>query len=302
MICREYCDHEITVPFVMEAARAQAVKAGLAPNEVVDFAHFFAEQYNPFGDDLRSRLHTILPDKYFTKDAQVVYFPGCVSIYNFPEIIKDTFRIFEAAGIDYISCFDSPIQCCGFPVSTLGLEEESKKVMASVAKELSNAKVVISSCPTCAYLLKSKYPELGFKLTSKIYHFTEFAWPLLEEGKIKPTNLMKKTVMYHDPCYLGRYLDVYEQPRKILTEICREPIAEFSWNKKSSYCCGGGGGLPTSFATIARDITQKRLEEFYEGEPKLLVSACPSCLRSFQKVDDKIELLDIASVLARSLK
>jgi len=101
MLCREYCDYLVEIPPVMIAAREKGVAERIAPHEVIEFRNFFAQQNNPFGDNLRARVKTLVPEVYFNTEAQVAYFAGCAEIYHFPQIVQDTFRVFEAMEIDY---------------------------------------------------------------------------------------------------------------------------------------------------------------------------------------------------------
>lgn len=301
MLCREYCDHEIEVPAVMLAAREKAVADRMQPQESAEFERFFSERHNPMGDDLAARLRTLLPSSLFNPDAQVVYFPGCVMIYNYPQTIKNTFRVLEAMDINYVACYDAEVPCCGVPLHDQGYQEAFAKNAQELGRKLSKAKVIITGCPSCAYTLKVQLPQAGVQLTDRIYHMTEFLAPLVAEGKLPIRRPYTKRLIYHDPCYLGRYLHVFDQPRQLLNEVCREPIEEFSWHRQKSYCCGGGGGIPVTNPVMARDIAQKRLVEVHEGEKKSLVTACPSCMRAFEKADDSVEVLDVVDVLARCI-
>ena len=301
MLCREFCDHEIEVPPVMHAARNEAVRQKLQPQEVVEFHQFFREQQNPFGDDLAARLRSTLPASLFNADAQVVYFPGCSLIYNYPQTIKNTFKVLEAMDVNYVACYDAETPCCGIPLYDTGYLDDFKKNAEALGKKLGRAKVIITGCPSCAWALKARLPEVGVQLTERIYHLTEFLAPLVEEGKLPVRRPFARRVIYHDPCYLGRYLGVYEQPRKLLNEVCREPLIEFSWKEKHSYCCGGGGSIPTTNPVMTREIARERLHEVNDGEKKTLVTACPTCMRSFQKADERVDVMDLVDVLARCL-
>ena len=301
MACSEYCDHDIAIPPVMRAGRRIAVEQGIAPDEVLRFGTFFRENSNPVGDDLAKRVRDLVPDQFINPDAQVIYWPGCAAIYSCPEIVTDTFRIFEAIGVDYVSVWPGDLQCCGEPIDTLGFDGEHKKHIAKLHKDLRKYKQIISGCPACVYNLKIRFAEEGFPLTDKIYHITEFLAPFFSQGKVPLGKLFEQRAIYHDPCYLGRYLEVYDAPRQILQSVCSEPIVEFGWNREHSYCCGGGGGLPVSARETASGIARERLRDYYEGEKKVLVSACPSCERTFQKEGEDVWTMDIVNVIAKAL-
>lgn len=301
LMCREYCDHDIEIPPIMEQARSMAVQKQVEPVEVADFKLFFGEHKNPVGDNLRARVRAILPDKYFQKSAQVVYWPGCSSIYSLSKNILDTFTLFEALGVDYVSCWDGDLQCCGFPLATLGLTDDYEKQSKQVADELAGYKTIISGCPTCVYMFKARYLQEGKKLTTKVYHITEFLAPLIAQGKLPVKKPFPTQVMYHDPCYLGRYLDVYDEPRQILSEVLREALVEFSYKNKDAMCCGGGGGMPTTKPALSYQIAKDRLKEFYEGPEKVLCTACPTCEKHFSKVDENLVVMDIVNILAKCI-
>jgi len=302
MICREYCEHRNDVAAAMLAARAESISRGIVTKEVESFRAFFSKHDNPMGDDLHAHLQSHLASKYFVKEAQVVYFSGCSAIYQSPQNIADTFKIFEALGIDYVGAYPGKIQCCGAPLRFLGLEKEFVEHAKKVYRQLGRYKVIISGCPSCVYEFKAVYPEFDLKLTPRVYHITEFLWPFFQQGKVQIKRQYPKSVMYHDPCYLGRYLDIYEAPRKIIDEVCREQLIEFSWNRKSSYCCGGGGGLPITYPDVAKTVVQKRLAEFMEKKDAVLATACPSCQRHFSKHSSGIEILDVTNLVAWALE
>jgi Fe-S oxidoreductase len=301
MLCREYCDHDLEIPPVMEAARTMAVEKQVEPVEVADFKLFFGEHNNPVGDNLQQRVRAILPDRYFNKDAQVIYWPGCTAIYNMPKNVTDTFDIFDAMGIDYVGCWDGDEACCAYPLATLGLMDEYEKLSKKVTELLSGYKTIISGCPTCVYMFKSRYLQEGKKLTPKVYHITEFLAPMIAEGKLPLKKTFPQACMYHDPCFMTRYLHIYDQPRQILQEVLREPLGEFSYCRDDGMCCGGGGGLPISQPGLSRQIAMDRLKEFREGKEKVLVSACPTCERHFQKWDDSLKVMDIVNILAKCI-
>jgi Fe-S oxidoreductase len=158
MLCREHCDHEIEVPPVMLAARVQANRDGLQPQEVVEFNQFFASRRNPFGDDLGMRLRGILPASLFNPEAQVVYFPGCSMNYNYPQTSKTPSSSSRRWRSITWPAMTGAVPCCGVPLQ-IGGEDEFKRNALALAKTLSKAKVIISGCPSCVHALKVRFPR-----------------------------------------------------------------------------------------------------------------------------------------------
>jgi Fe-S oxidoreductase len=83
-----------------------------------------------------------------------------------------------------------------------------------------NVKQIITSCPHCLNTLKNEYPQFGGDF--KVVHYTQFVADLIKQGKLKLTNELNSKITYHDPCYLGRYNNVYEEPRRILQSISKQ--------------------------------------------------------------------------------
>lgn len=301
LLCRQYCDHLIEVPPVMVAAREKAVAEGVAPVEVGEFRGRWSRHNNPFGDDLRTRVKTLVPETYFAKEAQVLFFAGCRQIYHHPSVVKDTFKVFEAMGIDYVACHEGEAMCCGAPLRELGLRDEYEKNASALAERLGGYKVIISGSPACVYELKVMYRQMDLKITPKVYHTTEFLWPMVKEGNFVVRKPFPRKIMYHDPCTLGRYLGVYDAPRSLLAHVLREEMGEFSRNRAESECCGGYGGLTITDEKLASHIAKDRLGEFLESDAATLVTACPACADQFQTADKKIEVMDLISLLARCL-
>jgi Fe-S oxidoreductase len=302
MQCNAFCDHGIAVPPVMRESRAMALDAGMAPDSVLRFGTFFSEYHNPLGDDLGRRVRDLVPGSLIEADAQVIYWPGCSAVYSYPEMITDTVKVLEAIGVDYVGVWADDLMCCGEPIDTLGFAKEHKDHLAKLHKQLRKYKQILSGCPACVYNLKVRFAEAGFPLTAKIYHVSEFLAPFFHRGEVPLGRLFDQPVIYHDPCFLGRHLEVYDPPRQVLAAVCSEPVQEFSWNRNHSYCCGGGGGVPVTARETSVAIANHRLREAGEGVRKVLVSACPSCLRTFQKADPQVRLMDLVNVVARALR
>ncbi|MBZ0273280.1 (Fe-S)-binding protein [bacterium] len=300
MVCREVCDYDIDVPRVMTAARTKAVAENLAPGEVRDFDRFFQTAGNPFGDDLAARLRAMLADDLVGAARQITYFAGCGHVYAFPAVVQDTFRIFQAAGLAQIVCHAGDAMCCGAPLRELGLHDAWEKNAKTLAAELKGARTIVTGSAQCAHELKTVLPEAGFKHGAKVFHITEYLWPLMQEGRLSVKRPFDRAVMYHDACHLSRYLGVVEEPRLILHEVTRRQVHEFSRNRAMSGCCGGAGGLPVTNPDIADDIARRRLAEFDEApEGMVLVTAGHVCERQLARVAPQTEIMDIASVVAK---
>ena len=309
MACRTYCKHEIEVPQVLEAARALAVREGVTLERVDNLIQVMESSLNPYGEDLKDKLKKIVPERLLNKDTEILYFPGCTAVNYYPEDITDTIRILERLKVKFsvysgeslsasqrLQAGGEASMCCGFLAKTLGYLDTFEMFKEKNIKLLTKYKTIISGCPECVYALKNEY-----KLRAEVLHITQFLEKFLTKPLFPNPQKLNYKIIYHDPCYLGRYLGVYEEPRELLSRFCQEKIIEFSWNKEGSACCGWGGGESFIFPEIAKSIAKKRLEEFEESKATLLITACPSCRQMFERANDKIKVKDIINLIAESI-
>ncbi|HEX8036379.1 MAG TPA: heterodisulfide reductase-related iron-sulfur binding cluster, partial [Ktedonobacterales bacterium] len=102
-----------------------------------------------------------------------------------------------------------------------------------------NVKTVVATCPHCFNTIKNEYPQLGGNF--EVVHHTEFIDRLISTGQLKlPAGFDKRKLTYHDPCFIGRWNDVYDEPRRVLNVINSDGVAEMRRNRNRSFCCGGG--------------------------------------------------------------
>jgi Fe-S oxidoreductase len=85
-------------------------------------------------------------------------------------------------------------------------------------------------------------------------------------------------VTFHDPCYLGRYGGIVDEPRHLLSSA-GATIAEPIRNRENPYCCGAGGGL--LFADKEEEpgsrISDVRFKQLQATGARTVVTACPFC-------------------------
>jgi glycolate oxidase len=116
-------------------------------------------------------------------------------------------------------------------------------------------------------------------------------------------------VAYHDPCDLGRHLNIFEPPRELLKKIPGVALVEFKNNRLLAKCCGGGGGVKAFDTALSGDIAYKRILEALEVGAEVVVSACPSCKSNLQvaaarlrkEKKGKIKVMDITELVAEAM-
>jgi Fe-S oxidoreductase len=299
LLCNSYCELDVSVPESLTEGRAIACRDGVAPGQIGELREKFAASGNPTGKDVVQGLKQLLGDARFEPGANAVLFSGCMHTTRSPGLIKKLFEVFGALGIDYVGAWEGTPYCCGMPLYTAGLKDKFLEHSARVAAALSRYKLIVTPCPACTYALKNLYPEAGRSVPPKIMHTSEFLLePLRKAAKKK--NLGGRRLAYHDPCYLGRYMEIYDQPREILA-ACGVDVAEFQWNKKHGYCCGAGGNLPMTSRSTAHAIADKRREQFAVTGADGIVTACPSCEVMLKKEGADTAVTDIVDIVHEAL-
>jgi Fe-S oxidoreductase len=163
---------------------------------------------------------------------------------------------------------------------------------------------LISLSPHCYNTLKNEYHASNINNM----HYTQVIAEKVDQGKLKPSKRIEKKVAFHDPCYLGRYNNMYEQPRKILEAIPGVKLVEMYRNKRHSFCCGGGSGrVLTEDLPYLERPSMERLKEAVEVGADVIATACPLCLimltdatKSFG-LEEKINVKDIIELVVEAL-
>jgi glycolate oxidase len=116
-------------------------------------------------------------------------------------------------------------------------------------------------------------------------------------------------VAYHDPCDIGRHMNIYDPPRKVIQAIPSVELIEFPQNRNLAKCCGGGGGLKAYDTEMSLDIAYKRVQQASSIGADTVVSACPACKSNLQlaaarlrkEKKGRIKVMDITELVADAL-
>jgi Fe-S oxidoreductase len=195
-------------------------------------------------------------------------------------------RVLQKAGIDF-AILGNQERCCGEPARRLGNDYLYQMLVQENMENFKQYqfKQIITYCPHCYNSFKNEYPvfpQSGDANTKwnpvPVIHHTQLIKHLINEGKLKIDGKLDKVVTYHDSCYLGRYNQIYEEPRTILKNIKSVQLKEMKRNKLESFCCGAGGGRMWLEEKIGKRINQIRTEEARETGADIIATACPYCL------------------------
>jgi glycolate oxidase len=170
-------------------------------------------------------------------------------------------------------------------------------------------KQIITSCPGCYRTLAKLYPGYGGSPEIKVQHVTTFLNDLLSQGKIPLKGNGGQKIAYHDPCDLGRHMNIFEEPRNVLKSLPGVELTEFKLNRLLAKCCGSGGGVKGFDNPLSQDIAYQRVLQALEVGAEVIVSACPSCksnltqgaARVRKEKKGKIKVKDITEVVVSAL-
>jgi len=242
--------------------------------------------------------------KTFTEGMEALYFVGCYFSYDprLKKVATATANILNRAGIDF-GILGSQENCCGESIRKTGSEEVFKRLARENIKTFidKGVKKIIVSSPHCYHTFKNEYPE--FMVNFEVVHISQYLFELINEGRLELTNEYGKKVTYHDPCYLGRHNDIYDEPREVLKKIPGLELIEMVDSRKNSLCCGGGGGRIWMDTPMGERFSDLRLEQTVEVGAEVLVTSCPYCITNFEEsrlnleYDEVLEIKDITEIV-----
>ena len=232
--------------------------------------------------------------------GNTLYYPGCLTKFVAKDIQNNYERIFQIVGLDYIILKDKEV-CCGSPVYNAGYDDDFRRLIEKNYQLFKDHGVtrIVTNCPACYKVFSQDYPSHHKGWDLKIEHATEIIWEAIRKGKLQLEKGAREKITYHDPCHLGRYYGVYDEPRKILEELGYE-VVEMEESKEEALCCGGGGGVRANYPELSNEIVKARCDQALKTRTNILVTACPLCLMNLKEgVKKRMKVWDIGMVLAK---
>jgi Fe-S oxidoreductase len=244
-------------------------------------------------------------------DAEVIYWVGCAASYDSraQKTARAVARLLAHAGVDF-AILGTEETCTGDPARRAGNEYLFRMLCEQNVETLNGygaqKKTIVTACPHCFNTLANEYPDFGGKYD--VVHHTELLLGLVARKKLVPEKSVDAKVAFHDSCYLGRYNDVYEPPRKILEAIPGVELVEVPyWNRSRGLCCGAGGAQMWMEEQNTNRVNVKRTLQLLDTGASTIASGCPFCmtmltdgLKAHEK-DEEIAQLDVAELLERSV-
>jgi Fe-S oxidoreductase len=304
-LCREDCEYHWQEDELVRNAREEIVAAGLAPKRVLDTSGLFIKQgYFEKGQELESIGRKVIEGG----NPEILYYGGwSVRAYQ-PHIVASIQKIMKKLGADW-GMLENEIDT-GITLFELGYTAQARSQAKRLRDEIAaiGPQTIVTSCAHSYRAFVEQWAKLGIALPSeiKVLHVSQFLDGLLKDGAIKPeTNLIGRSIGYHDPCHLGRNGGIFDEPRQIITKLSGKKPIELFHNRNKAECCGAGSALFLTDGDLAMKVAHERLKSAREQGVDMLVTACSNCKTNFERSARQygviIEIKDIAELFALSL-
>lgn len=340
--CMEICPVSIEhVPTIVDMRRHLVMEESDFPQEVTSVFNNIERNANPWeiSNDRRAEWAAGLdiPLMAENPDADVLYWVGCMGSFDErnKKVATAVAKVLKAAHVNF-AILGPEESCTGDPARRIGNEylwqmmaqqnievlngyglniddQQNNHAMNGhapgngVAGHVLKHRTIITACPHCFNTIKNEYPQLGGNYD--VVHHTVFIDRLLAEQKITlPEGFDQRKLTYHDPCYIGRYNDIYDEPRRVLTVLNSNGVTEMRRHRNKSFCCGGGGGRAWMEEKIGQRINQARVNEALETGAEVLAAACPFCITMFDDgvkgvdAEETLKIEDISEIVARAIE
>lgn len=312
--CLDVCPAFIRPPEqVIDIRRAQVLMTGEVPQTVGETLRNFERQGNPWGMPAPSRfswadgldVRVISPGE----KVDVLFYVGCAGAFDDrnKKVTRAFLEILTKLSIDY-GVLGEAEMCCGETSRRMGNEylfQVAAEENISLLSEYQFNKIV-TLCPHGLNTFRNEYPKFGGNF--QVLHASEFLAEIIKKKDFNTSSgIDYGRLTFHDSCYLGRYNNVYTQPRELLKDANLSPL-EMEASQEKSFCCGGGGGAMWLETDADTRINQHRLQHALDINADTITTACPFCLIMFDDalrskgLTEQIQVYDLVEILNQSLE
>ena len=241
---------------------------------------------------------------------EYLFWVGCAGAYDdrYKKVTRAFAKILSYLNVSY-AVLGKEETCTGDPARRAGNEmlyqmQALQNIELFKAYEITK---IITICPHCFNIFKNEYPDLGGNY--EVISYVELLDKFIKEGKLKVnTDTFKNSrITYHDPCYLGRANDMYDEPRRVIKSVSGD-VVEMERNKSFALCCGAGGAQMFKEAEKGdKEVFLERMEDVLKVNPDIIATACPFCMTmmtdgiKYKNQEEKMKNYDIAELIVMSL-
>ncbi|MEU4453837.1 heterodisulfide reductase-related iron-sulfur binding cluster [Nocardioides sp. NPDC023903] len=326
--CVQQCPVDIEhVDHIMDMRRYQVLVESNFPSELNGLFKGLEGKGNPWNMNANARMDWAkdLPfdvkevgkDIESLEEVDWLFWVGCAGAYE--DRAKKTTRavaeLLDMAGVSF-GVLGNGETCTGDSARRAGNEFVFQGLAQQNVETFKEFKVkkAVTTCAHCFNTLKNEYKEFGIEL--EVVHHTQLLNRLVREGKLTPVSdgagAHKRSITYHDPCYIGRHNGVYEPPRELLQIMPGAEYKEMPRNSERSFCCGAGGARMWMEEKIGSRINENRTDEAVATGADQIAVGCPFCrvmlsdgltkAQANGAAREEVEVLDVAQMLLASVK
>ncbi|RCX16975.1 Fe-S oxidoreductase [Fontibacillus phaseoli] len=301
---------------IIDLRRHLVLMQGSVPQEGQRALTNIERQGNPWGISRNDRAvwtgeveGVVVPTVKENPDFEVLFFVGSMGSYDLlsRKVSRAFTRLLKESGISF-AILGNEEKNSGDTPRRMGNELLFQQLCREniVLFQKYGVRKIVTACPHTFNTFKNEYPEFGMEGVEVLHH-SQFLDRLIREGRLAPKHEVKERITYHDSCYLGRYNEVYDQPRDVLKAIPGVELVEMERSRENAMCCGAGGGMMWMEESSGKRINLARTEQALAVQPTVISSACPYCLTMLEdgtkmkEVEDRVKARDIAELLELSV-
>jgi heterodisulfide reductase subunit D len=244
------------------------------------------------------------------ENPEYLFWVGCAGAFDdrYKKVAGAFAKILAYLNVSY-ACLGKEESCTGDPARRAGNEMlyQMQALQNIEIFKKYGVKKILTICPHCYNILKNEYPDLGGNY--EVINYVQFLDQQIREGKLKIDReiLGKARITYHDPCYLGRANNIYDEPRVILHSLTPD-FVELGRNKSFALCCGAGGAQMFKEAEKGnKEVFIERTEDVLETGATIIATACPFCMTmmtdglKYKNKEEEIKNFDLAELVVKAL-
>ncbi|MBK8010007.1 MAG: (Fe-S)-binding protein [Deltaproteobacteria bacterium] len=315
--CVEACpvliDH---VDAIMDMRRYLTLTEGSVSAELATTFKNIENNYNPWGigADKRADWAEGLNMRFWgasddAKQYEYLFWVGCAGSFDAraQKVVRAFTQILDQAAVTY-AILGEKEKCTGDPARRTGNEYMFDDLARQNVETLNSlgVKKVVTACPHCFNTLKNEYQAFGGHY--EVIHHSQLIAELIADERIGLDEETMKRVVFHDPCYLGRWNGEFEAPRRSIAAVRRLEVVEMDATQEKSFCCGAGGGQMWMEEKLGDRVNNVRTAQALEKKPDIIGVACPFCMTMLEDgvkhhhKEEDVKVLDVAEIVALAMK
>jgi heterodisulfide reductase subunit D len=241
---------------------------------------------------------------------EYLFWVGCAGAFDdrYKKVARAFAKILSYLKVSY-AVLGKEESCTGDPARRAGNEMlyQMQALQNIELFKMYEVKKILTICPHCYNIFKNEYPDLEGNYD--VIHYVQFLDQFINSGKLKLNRSISpgSSLTYHDPCYLGRANDVYDEPRHVIHALS-DNFVEMKRNRSFALCCGAGGAQMFKEAEKGnKEVFLERIEDALETGASVIATACPFCMTmmtdgiKYKNKEEEIKNYDIAELIAMDM-